>query len=88
MSWKRSQQRKNRLVRLYNKTKYNYGSGVWYNEDSDRYYRYYVSGHGGNCSRTKFLKQMSRRKVRRNRVYQSSGKGHYRKLYDLWWELF
>ena len=88
MSWKRSQQRKNRLVRLYNKTKYNYGSGAWYDEDSDRYYRYYISGHGGHCSRTKFLKRMATRKARRDKNDFSQNKGFYRKMYDLWWELF
>jgi hypothetical protein len=88
MSWKRSQQRKNNLIKLYKKTRYKYGCGVWYDADANRYYRYYISGHGGNCNSTKFLKQQSRRKVRRcSKQDFNPNRGYYRKMYDLWWEL-
>lgn len=90
MSWKRCQQNKLKLVNIYNRTKYLYGRGVWYDEDKDRYYRYYISGHGGHSNYANWLKKQSRRKYRRCNKYNypTNSKAHYRKAFDLWWELF
>lgn len=90
MSWKRCQQNKLKLVNIYNRTKNLYGRGVWYDNDSDRYIRYYISGHGKHNNYTNWLKKQARRKFRRcgKYNYTTNNKAHYRKTYDLWWELF
>ena len=72
---------------MYNRTKNLYGRGVWYNEDDGRYIRYYISGHGRHNNYTNWLKKQSRRKFRRN-GFPTNKKSHFKKSYDLWWELF
>lgn len=81
MSHKRKCEENRRLKKLYEKTKYNYGAGVWFDERKGRYIKY-------SCH-NKWLKTHCRRMVRRrmkNKDMALKGNG-YRKLFDYWWEL-
>ena len=44
MSYRRSQEQKRRLHKLYLETKNYYGCGVWFDENKQIYVRYYSSG--------------------------------------------
>lgn len=86
MSWRRAEERKKRLIKLYNKTKNYYGRGVWYNEDNDRYYRYSLN-NGKNCSYYKFCKNYSNRLIRRRKLSENIDRTTCKKQFDLWWSV-
>lgn len=79
MSHKGSQERNRRLKKLSTKTR-GYLAGVWFDEEKDRYIRYYRG------KRSSFLKRQSTKKIRQDKdnIYQ---KNKYRRIFDFWWEL-
>lgn len=81
MSYKRKQEDKRRLKKLYEKTKYGYGAGAWFSEKKGRYIRY-------SCH-NEWLKTRCRRMTRRKmKNIDISHKGNeYKKLYDYWWKI-
>ena len=83
MAYNQSRERKRRLLKLYNETKYKYGSGVFYDEDKNRYIRYSPSK---KSSVPRWLRKQSNRKYRRHRDILNHNL--YKKVYDYWWELF
>lgn len=83
MSYKRSQERKHRLKKLYDQTKNSYGAGVWYSEKKNRYIRY-------SCH-SSWLKHYCRKITRRRIKWDNdlTGKNNsYKKKFDYWWALF
>ena len=83
MGYFRSIEDKRKLDSLYQETKHQYGSGVYFDEYKQRYIRYYTSGRSGY---TKFLKRKTNKKVRKdNNLPRYSG---YKRCYDYWWILF
>ena len=74
-------ERNKRLKRIYNNTKHSYASGVWFDDDKNRFIRYYRG------KRSKYLKKLSNRKFRhmKNESLQNS---QYKKVFDYWWELY
>lgn len=85
MGWKRATETKRRNKNLYEKTKYTYGAGCWYDADKERFIRYWTST--GRTGRVKFIKRKCNRAVRR---YKGSlgNKGTYRKISEYWWEIW
>lgn len=83
MGYNRSIDDKRRLIKLYNKTKYSFGSGAYYNEKKKRFVRIYPSNTSGF---TKYLRRISNRRVRRSK--ELLNRCQYRKVYDYWWTLF
>ena len=81
MSWQRSQGTKKRYKRLHNETFRHYGSGVWYDEERNRYIRYWQP----RCA--KFVKRKCNRAVRRYNGALTS-KGLYRKISEYWWDIW
>ena len=86
MSWQRSRETKRRYKNLYKETKYKYACGCWYDEDKGRLVKTQISNKG-RTGHVAWTKNRCNRKVRR---YQGSlgSKGTYRKIAELWWELF
>ena len=83
MAYKQAENRRKKLVRTYNETKNHYGSGVWFDEDRNRYIKCSASNTSGYA---KQLRRISNKKVRK-----SSDVGNhavYRKAYDYKWELY
>lgn len=83
MAWKQAQNRKKRLLKLYNETKNSYGAGAWFDEKAGCYRRYSACRTPGY---TKYLRRLSNRKVRKSKDVHRHG--DYKKLYDYWWTLF
>ena len=81
MAWKQSRERNIRLKKRCKGPFMPLTRGVFYNEEKGRCIHYYVG------SRSKFLRKVSNKKVRRyNKLYANySG---YRKIYDYWYEMF
>lgn len=82
MSYRRSCEEKQRIAKLYKKTKHKYGRGVYYDRNKERHVRYYISKRG----RGKWLRRQSNKKVRKSQrlpIFCA-----YRRMYDYWWELF
>lgn len=86
MSWQRSTETKRRLKNLYDKTKYKYARGVWYDEEKDRLIRFQISNKG-RASRTAYVKRKCNRAIRRHKMEIGGGKGHYRKMSEYWWDI-
>lgn len=87
MGWRRSHETKRRNKNLYEKTKNSYARGCWYDEEQDRLIRYQISKKGrGN--RFGWRKRVCNRLVRRRKDMLGGGKGQYRKVAELWWEVF
>lgn len=82
MGYRRSQQDKHKLKKLYEETRTKYGSGVYYNEDKGRLIFY--SARGSGCP--KELRRRSNKKLRRSK--DTLNHGLYRRIYDYWWELY
>ena len=81
MSYKRKQEEKRRLKKLYEKTKYGYCAGAWYDERKKRIIRY-------SChikSEKKWCKRLTRRKL--NRLSENYSNCAYKKIYDYWWQI-
>lgn len=87
MSWKRSKERKKKLIKLYNKTKHKYGKGVWYDEDTDRYYKYSCN-NGKKSNRVVYYKNCSNRLIRRRKLSDSVSRTTLKKEYDVKWKIF
>ena len=81
MAWKQSRERNRRLKKRCKSPDMPFTRGVFYDEEKGRCIHYYVG------SRSKFLRKVSNKKVRRyNKLYANySG---YRKIYDYWNEMF
>lgn len=87
MSWNRSRETNKRLRNLYQKTKHNYGKGVYYDTDKERYIRFQMSRKGrGNF--VSYVKKKCNRAIRRNKLLISGNRGSYRKVSELWWEIW
>lgn len=82
MSYKRVEQRKKRLEKLYNETKHGYAAGVYYDRRKERYIRYYR----GNKWLKVHCSRITRRKLKDTEAIYN--RGQYKKLYDYWWELY
>ena len=83
MGYFRSIENKRRLGNLYNETKSQYGNGAYFDEDKQRFIRYYPYGRPGY---TKFLKRKTNKRVRKdNNLPRYSG---YKRCYEYWWTLF
>ena len=83
MSWKRCQNRKHRLIKLYNNTRTSYSSGVYYDKDKNRYIRYSFSK---SSKLPRFLKKYSNKKLRHSE--DTLNKGKYKRYFDYWGILF
>lgn len=84
MSWQRSHETKRRLENLYKETKRHYPKGAWYDEDKDRYIKFWISK--GRTGRVKYVKRKCNRAVRRYKGDLST-KGFYRKVSEYWWDI-
>lgn len=82
MSYHRSLRDKEKLIKLVKETGCSYLSPVWYNEEKGRYIKLDVP----RKERKKFLKKLSNRIVRRSK--DNLKNSQYKKIYDLWWELY
>jgi hypothetical protein len=82
MSYKRSKCRNDRLKKLYAETKNYYGLGVYYDKKKKRLIRCYISKRG----RRRYYKRYSNKLVRREKVIGDYG--YFKKVYDLWWNLY
>ena len=83
MAYKQASNRRKKLARTYAETKNSYGSGVWFDEDKNRYIKYTASNTPGY---TKLLRRISNKKVRK--AVDIGNYSAYRKCFDYWWELF
>lgn len=83
MAYKQAKNRRKKLARTYEETKYGYGSGVWYDEERGYYYKYSATNTPGY---TKLLKRISNKKVRQ--AAEVGNYGDYRRNYDYKWVLF
>ena len=81
MGYKQAKERNRRLEKRYKKHGNCYGSGVWYNEDEDRYIEYHAP------RRAKYIRNRSNRKIRRSRTFEGNH-GTFKKVYDVWWEIW
>lgn len=81
MGYKRSSDRNSRLEKRYKKIGNKISSGVWYNDDEERYVEYHAP------RRAKYIRNRSNRKIRRNRHFVGNY-GTYKKAYDVWWEVW
>ena len=86
MSYHRSQNRKQRLNRLYNKTKHKCSTGgVYYDDNKDRLVFYQLSSRTNGYQ--KWLKSKLNRKLRKDNlnIYPNS---LYKRKYEYWWDIF
>lgn len=83
MSYHRCQEDKRRLRKLYNKTKNDWGSGVWYDDKKKRYIRIYLSNVSGH---SKYWRRVSNKKVRKTKILLRYNQ--YKKVFDYWWTLY
>lgn len=83
MSYRRSQQEKKKLKKLYEETKTSYGSGAYFDKDKKRYIRY------TSCSAPvrKQYKRQNVRNFRRNKVKVPARGCKYKRFYDFWWNI-
>ena len=81
MSWQRSKETKRRYKKLYENPAAHYGSGVWYNEETGRYIRYWQP------RRCKYYKNQANRAVRRYKE-NLPDKGSYKRVYEYWWSIW
>lgn len=83
MGYHRKREEKRRLKKTYETIgKYYYPGGVWYDENKDRFIRYYRSGH--HAQLPKFALRLANRKVRRKKDHNYKY-SEYRKEFDYWW---
>lgn len=82
MSYQRKAEDNRRLQKTYEETKHNYGPGVWYNEEKERYYRLNFT----NKWLKRHCSKITRRRLKRTDAV--GGKSYYKKCYDYWWELY
>ena len=82
MSHRRKSEDKRRLKKLYEETKHQYGTGVWYNDKKNRFIRY-------SCHNTWLKRHCSKitRTRMKNILENSNSKAEYKKIFDYWWIL-
>ena len=87
MAYKQARARNKRLLKTYHEIermrKHYTGSGVWYDEDREFYFKYTASNTPGYA---KMLRRISNKRVRKARDIGNFG--NYRKEYDYKWTLF
>ena len=83
MAYEQARNRHKKLVKTFEATKNNCGSGVWYDEDRGFYKKYTASNTPGYA---KLLRRMSNKKVRQSD--EVGNHGSYRKSYDYKWVLY
>ena len=81
MSWQRSEETKRRNIKLYKRNTRHYGCGVCYNEEKQRYIRYWQP------RRCKYYKKQANRAVRRH-TESLPDKGSYKRVYEYWWSIW
>ena len=82
MSHRRKTGDKRKLKRLYEKTKHQYGTGVWYDDRKNRFIRY-------SCHNTwlkRYCSKITRTRMK-NILENSKSKAEYKKIFDYWWNL-
>lgn len=82
MGYFRATEQKKRNIKVYYQTKNYYGAGVYYDDQKQRYIRYYPNSKSGL---TKLLKRVSNKKVRNAKEIHNHCQ--YKRLYDYWWNL-
>lgn len=82
VSYKCSKCRNDRLKKLYNETKTFYGCGVYYDKRKGRLVRCYISKRGAK----RYYKHTSNKMIRRKRAMGNNG--YFKKVYDVWWNLY
>lgn len=85
MSWRECQERKRRLIKCYRQTKTHYARGVWYDEETGRYYKYQLSSRP--YSRMRYFKNYSNRLIRRRKLNDNVDRTTLKKEFDLWWTI-
>ena len=83
MAYKQAMNRRRKLIKTYNETKNCYGSGVWYNEEKDRYIKCTASNTPGYA---RLLRKYGNKKIRHSRDLHNYGT--YRKVFDYKWTLY
>ena len=83
MAYKQAKNRRKKLEKTWEETKNCCGSGVWFDEEKNRFIKYTASNTPGYA---KLLRRMSNKKVRKTE--DVGNHGVYRKSYDYKWELF
>lgn len=81
MGYRQSRERKRRLKRMYENRNNSGVSGVWFDEDRNRYIRVY------RPSSSKWLKKQCNRRVRRTAL-EPIKNGQYKKIMDYWYILY
>ena len=81
MSYQRKQEEKRRLKKLYDKSKFLYGMGAYWDEDKNRFIRY--SCH--NRLTKLYCRRITRKRLKNN--YNCYSDCLYKRLYDYWWEI-
>jgi hypothetical protein len=81
--YKQAKERHRKLLKTYNETKHNYGSGVWFDEDRGFYRKYSASNTPGYA---KSLRKIGNKKVRK--ALEIGNYSNYRKSFDYKWELY
>lgn len=81
MGYKQAKERNRRLEKRYKKYGTRMSSGVWYNEDAERYIEYHAP------RRAKYFRNRSNRKIRRLQTFEGNH-GTFKKVYDVWWEVW
>ena len=84
MSHKRKEEDNRRLKKLYEETKNEFGSGVYYCERKKRLIRYSAVRSGTG----KELRRISNQRVRRTDPDFAMKGSMYRKVFDYWWTIF
>ena len=69
---------KHKLKKLLDDTKHQYGAGAYYDEAKGRIIQYWFN--------KKYLKKVAAKTARK--VKDISNGSLYKRVYDLWWELF
>ena len=81
MSYRRSEEDKCRLLKLYSITKHHYGRGVYYNGIRRRYKRYSI----GTPKYKRYLRRCTNKRVRHSNFVGNHSK--FKRTYDYWWNL-
>lgn len=84
--YKQAKERNRRLHKIHSVTKDWYSIGTWYNPRTKHLVREYPYKKNG-CNYKKVLKRRTSKRVRSDKYNLYNGTS-YRKLIDMWWELF
>lgn len=83
MSYNSCLKRKNKILKLYLKTKTKCGGGVYFDKKKNRYIKYSISDANKN---TKLIRRIAHKKVRKTK-YLINGSYH-KKIYDYKWTIY